>query len=99
MLHGPRRTLRSTASGVRLDFERVVPWRPHDPKVDCRWAARDIRSRHYASKTERPTNLNPEVASWRLSGLALFGHGRFGQTMSAVGGRAEVGFRGSQDCF
>ena len=58
LLHGPRRTIRPAASGVRLDFERVVPWRPHDAKVDCRWAARDLRRRHYASKTERSTNLN-----------------------------------------
>src|SRR5205807_7648448 len=73
MLHGPRRTIRPAASGVRLDFERVVPWRPYDPKVDCRWAARDLRRRHYTSKIDRPTNLNLEVASWRLPGLALFG--------------------------
>jgi hypothetical protein len=75
LLHGPRRTIRPAASGVRVDFERVVPWRPYDPKVDCRWAARDLRRRHYASKIERSTNLNLEVASWRLPSLALFGHG------------------------
>jgi hypothetical protein len=69
LLHGPRRTIRPTASGVRLDFERVVPWRSYDPKVDCRWAARDLRGRHYTSKIVRSTNLNPEVASWRLPGF------------------------------
>src|SRR5580692_1947630 len=58
------------ASGVRLDFERVVPWRPYDPKVDCRWAARDLRRRHYTSKIARSTNLKLEVASWRLPLLA-----------------------------
>jgi O-acetylserine/cysteine efflux transporter len=57
------RDLRPATSGVRLDFERVVPWRPHDPKVDYRWAVRDLPRRHYTSKTERSTNLNPEVAS------------------------------------
>lgn len=31
LLHRPRRTIRPAASGVRLDFERVVPWRPYDP--------------------------------------------------------------------
>src|SRR5215475_14262827 len=70
LLHGPRRTLRSAASGVRLDFEHVVPWRPHDPKVDCRWSAHDLRRCHDANKTGRSTNLNPEVASWRLPGVA-----------------------------
>jgi hypothetical protein len=74
LLHGPRRTIRPAASGVRLDFERVVPWRPYDPKVDCRWAARDLRRRHYTSKIDRSTNLNLEVASWRLP-MAHFGHG------------------------
>jgi hypothetical protein len=54
LLHGPRRTIRPAASGVRPDFERVVPWRPCDPKVDCRWAAHDLRRRHYTSKIERP---------------------------------------------
>src|SRR5215813_7709622 len=71
LLHGARRTLRSAASGVRLDFERVVPWRPHYPKADCRRTARDLRRRHYTVKTKRSTHLNPEVASWRLPGLAL----------------------------
>ena len=58
LLNGARRTLRSAASGVRLDFERVVPWRSHDPKVDRRWAARDLRRRHYTGKTERSISLN-----------------------------------------
>src|SRR5207248_7717562 len=70
LLDGPRRTLRPAASGVRLYFERVVPRRPRDPKVDCRWVARDLRRRHYTSKTERSTNLNLEVASWQLLSLA-----------------------------
>ena len=70
LLHGPRRTIRPAASSVRLDFERVVPWRPYDPKVDCRWAARDLRRRRYTSKIDRSTNLNLEVASWRLPSLA-----------------------------
>src|SRR5215475_13631108 len=61
LLHGPRRPLRSAASGVRLDFERVVPWRPRDSKVDRRRAARDLRRRSYPSKTECPTDLNSEV--------------------------------------
>src|SRR5262249_4149056 len=74
LLHGPRCTIRPAASGVRRDFERVVPWRPYDPKVDCWWAARDLRRRHYTSKTDRSTNLNPEVASCRLPGLAQSGH-------------------------
>jgi hypothetical protein len=63
LLHGPRRTIRPAASGVRLDFERVVPWRPYDHKVDCRWAARDFRRRHYTSKIDRPTNLMRETNS------------------------------------
>ena len=71
MLHGPRRALRSAASGVRLDFERAVPWRSHDPKVDCRWAAGDLRSRHYTNKTVRSTHLSPEVKSWRHPGWHL----------------------------
>ncbi len=29
-----------------------------DLKADCRWTARDLRRRHYTSKTERSTNLN-----------------------------------------
>src|SRR5580704_15761863 len=70
LLHGPRRTIRPAASSVRLDFERVVPWRSYDPKVDSRWAARDLRRRHYTSKIDRSTNLNSEVASWRLPSLA-----------------------------
>src|SRR5262249_36288951 len=74
LLHGPRCTIRPAASGVRRDFERVVAWRPYDPKVDCWWAARDLRRRHYTSKTDRSTNLNPEVASCRLPGLAQSGH-------------------------
>ena len=55
---------------IRLDFERVVPWRPNGPKVDCRWAGRDLRRRHYTGKIDRSTNLHLEVASWRRSGLA-----------------------------
>src|SRR5215213_2402214 len=74
MLHGPRRAVRFAASGVRLDLERVVPWRPHHPKVDCRWAARDLRRRHYTSKTGRSTHLNLKIASWRLPGLAPLRH-------------------------
>ena len=70
LLHGPRRALRSAASGVRLDFERVVPWRPHDPKFDCWRAARDLWRCHYTSKTEGSTKLSPELASWRLPSLA-----------------------------
>src|SRR5262249_24075783 len=34
------------------------------------WAARDLRRRHYTSKTERSTNLNPD-ASWATSGRGL----------------------------
>ena len=58
LLDGPRRTLRSAASGVRLDFERVVPWRPHHPKADRRRAARDLRRRHHPDKIRRATRLN-----------------------------------------
>src|SRR5262249_51558933 len=55
----------------RRDFERVVPRRPCNPKVD-RWRTpRDRRRRHYTSETEPSTNLNPGVASWRPPGLAL----------------------------
>src|SRR3954470_23851145 len=57
LLHGPRRTLRSAASGFRLDVERVVPWRTHDPKVDDRRAARDLRRRPDTVKTERLTKF------------------------------------------
>jgi drug/metabolite transporter (DMT)-like permease len=38
------------ASGVRLDFERVVPWRPYDPNVNCRRPARHLRRRHHTSE-------------------------------------------------
>ena len=69
LFHGPRRTIRPAASGVRLDFERVVPWRPFDPKVDCRWTARDLRRRHYANETGRSANLNLKVALAATSGF------------------------------
>ena len=62
------------ASGLRLDFERVVPWRPHDPDVGYRGAARHLGRRHYASETDRSTKFNLKVASWRLPSLALSGH-------------------------
>src|SRR5947208_3243097 len=59
-------TLRSAASGVRLDVERVVPWRARNPKVDRRWTARDLRRRHDTSKTERPVNLKPPRRDFRV---------------------------------
>src|SRR5262249_46075400 len=75
LLHGPRCTIRPAASGVRRDFECVVSWRPYDPKVDCWWAARDLRRRYHTSKIDRSTNSNLEVASWRLPSLAHLRHG------------------------
>jgi hypothetical protein len=86
LLHGPRRTIWPAASGVRLDFERVVPWRPHDAKVDCRWAARDLRRRHYTNKTGRSTNLNLEVAAWRLPSLARLRHRTASSNVRVRGG-------------
>jgi hypothetical protein len=51
-----------TAEVPRMtDFERVVPWRP----------ARDLRGRHYTSKTERPINLNPGGRVVARPGLAI----------------------------
>ena len=64
--HEPRRTVRPAASGVRLDLERIVPWRARDPKVDCRCVARDLRRRYHTGKIDRSTHLNSEVASSAL---------------------------------
>ncbi len=46
-----------------LIVERAVPWRPHDPEVDRRWAARDLRRRDYTDKIWRPANLNLSFAA------------------------------------
>src|ERR1700741_1460064 len=43
LLDGPRRPVRSAASGVRPDLERDVPWRTRDAEIGCRRAARDLR--------------------------------------------------------
>src|ERR1700684_1794666 len=61
LLHGPGRTLRPAASGVRVDFERVVPWRPRDSEIDYRWIARDLRRRGYADETGRAAVFNLEA--------------------------------------
>jgi len=63
---------------------------PHDPKVDCRWAARDLRRRHYTSKTERSTNLNLEVASWQLLSFGTKRKCRNARGISGAGGRPAV---------
>src|SRR3569833_1327563 len=58
LFHGPRCTLRSAASAVRVDVQRAVSWGARDPKIDRRRAARDLRRRHDPNKTERSIGLS-----------------------------------------
>jgi len=90
LLHGPRRTIRPAASGVRLDFERVVPWRPCDPKVDFRWAAHDLRRRHYTSKIERSTNLKLRSRVVATSEFGTFQIWRDARLESVMRNKADV---------
>ena len=61
---------------ARCSMGRVAPFGLLLPvfaliSSDCRWADRDFRRRQHTSKTERSTNLNPEVASCHFCFLAL----------------------------
>ena len=71
----------------------VVPWRPHDPKVDCRWAARDLSRRHDTGKTRRATSLPPKVAWWDSQGANL--HLTILSPVSFRQGKTRCGFNAS----